>query len=81
MPSRSQITEPHLVTRDTLSYLGIATAAIMQTLGSRADTLFPELFAWLAAQNIRPAGAPFIKHNVIDMNGGLETEITCTVIG
>jgi effector-binding domain-containing protein len=79
MPTGSQITEPHLVTRDARPYLGIAATVMGQTISGHADRLFPELFAWLAARDIRPAGAPFTKYNVIDMSRGLEIEIAAPV--
>jgi effector-binding domain-containing protein len=38
----------------------------MANVGSIADRL-PEIFGWLGARGITPAGAPFFRYHVIDM--------------
>ncbi len=46
----------------------------MQTLGEVVPPLNGEVFRWLAVGRGRPAGPPFWKYNVIDMERGLEIE-------
>jgi effector-binding domain-containing protein len=45
----------------------------MRTMDQIADRI-PEVIGWLAARGVRPAGAPFLKFNVIDMERELEVE-------
>jgi DNA gyrase inhibitor GyrI len=46
----------------------------MSELGKVAER-HPEVFGWLAARSLAPAGAPFFKYNVIDMMRELEVEL------
>jgi effector-binding domain-containing protein len=39
-----------------------------------------EVFDWLAARGVRPAGPPFFKYNVIDMAEELEVEAGVPVV-
>jgi effector-binding domain-containing protein len=59
--------------RTALPYVGIRRTITMQTFAEVADRL-PELFGWLAARGIAPAGAPFFRYVVIDMERELEVE-------
>jgi effector-binding domain-containing protein len=45
----------------------------MEAISEIADRI-PELFGWLAERGVEPAGAPFLKYNVIDMGRRLEIE-------
>jgi len=45
----------------------------MADLGSIADRI-PEIFGWLGARGIAPAGAPFFRYHVIDMERQLLVE-------
>ncbi len=45
----------------------------METFSLITDRL-PEVFGWLREHGIEPAGAPFLKFNVIDMERELEVE-------
>lgn len=47
----------------------------MQTIGTILPGLHPDVFAWLRERDILPAGPPFWKYNVIDMDQGLEVEV------
>jgi hypothetical protein len=40
----------------------------MQTMGSVMPPLHGHVFAWLSERDITPAGPPFWKYNVIDMD-------------
>jgi DNA gyrase inhibitor GyrI len=45
----------------------------MADVGSVADRL-PEIFGWLGASGIAPAGPPFLRYHVIDMDRQLLVE-------
>jgi effector-binding domain-containing protein len=46
----------------------------MATIGSVADRI-PELFGWLGTHGVAPAGAPFFRYHVIDMDERLQVEV------
>jgi effector-binding domain-containing protein len=69
------LTEPQVTQRAKQPYLAIRTTATMDNLGEVAPPLHPELFGWLGAHGIEPAGEPFWKYNVIDMARSLEIEV------
>ena len=64
---------PEIVTRTEQPYVAIRAGVTMSELpglGAR----FGEVFGWLGARGLAPAGAPFFKYNVIDMARELEVE-------
>ena len=65
--------EPTITERPEQPYVGIRGRVTMQTIGEIADRI-PELFGWLSARGIAPAGAPFLKYDVIDMERELGIE-------
>lgn len=69
------LTLPEIIERAEQSYVAIRTDVTMSTISAAADKLFPRIFAWAGAHGLKPAEAPFIKYNVIDMARGLEIEI------
>jgi effector-binding domain-containing protein len=71
--------EPEVVTRAEAPYVAIRTQATMETLGTAVPPLNGEVFAWLGRQGVAPAGPPFWKYNVIDMEHSLEIEAGVTV--
>ena len=64
---------PEIVTRAEQPYVAIRGQMSMAELGAFA-TRTPEVFAWLGARGLPPAGPPFLKYNVIDMMRQLEVE-------
>ncbi|TQM45647.1 GyrI-like domain-containing protein [Pseudonocardia cypriaca] len=54
-------------------YVAIRRTITMQTFPEIADRL-AEVFGWLAARGIAPAGAPFFRYLVIDMEHELDVE-------
>jgi effector-binding domain-containing protein len=66
-------TQPQVVERAAQPYVAIRKSVTMQTVAALADRI-PELFGWLGARGVEPAGAPFFKYNVIDMERRLEIE-------
>src|SRR5947207_14176017 len=65
---------PSIVELPDRPYVSLAGTVTMSTIASIADRL-PEVFGWLGARGIEPAGAPFFKYNVIDMEAELELEV------
>ena len=66
--------EPSIVERSAVPYAAIRVRVTMDELGTVVPPLNGEVFQWLAARGVAPAGAPFWKYNVIDMQGSLEME-------
>jgi effector-binding domain-containing protein len=64
---------PRIVERAEQPYAAVSGLVTMQTIGAIADRL-PEVFGWLGARGIEPAGAPFLRYDVIDMERRLEVE-------
>ncbi|MGY4644102.1 GyrI-like domain-containing protein [Cellulomonas sp. URHB0016] len=60
------VSVPALVTRPQVSYVGIRRPVTMTTFHLVADR-FPDVFAWLDAHSLAPAGPPFFRYHVIDM--------------
>jgi effector-binding domain-containing protein len=59
--------------RTAQPYVAIRRTITMQTFPEVADRL-PEVFGYLAARGIAPAGAPFFRYLVIDMERELDVE-------
>lgn len=57
---------PEITQRTAQPYAGISAWVTMANVGSIADRI-PEIFGWLGARGITPAGAPFFRYHVIDM--------------
>ena len=69
------LSEAHVIERSAQPYVAIKSQVTMRTLGAVLPGLHPRVFAWLGQRGISPAGAPFWKYNVIDMDRGLEVEV------
>lgn len=54
-------------------YRGITRHITMSTFNEVADR-FPDIFGWLAVRGVEPAGAPFFRYHMIDMERTLEVE-------
>ncbi|NEE01496.1 GyrI-like domain-containing protein [Phytoactinopolyspora halotolerans] len=67
-------TVPTVIERTEQPYVGITHVVTMETMPEVADRL-PEVFAWLAARGVAPAGSPFFRYNRIDMAADLEVEV------
>lgn len=67
--------EPRIDERAAQDYAGIKATVTMDTIGGAIDEGFPELFGWLTANGIEPAGAPFVRFLVIDMMADLRIEL------
>jgi effector-binding domain-containing protein len=67
--------EPRIVQRTEQPYIAIRAFVTMQELGQVLPGLSPETYGWLGAHGGQPAGPPFFKYNVIDMDRQLEVEV------
>jgi len=65
---------PEITQRAEQPYAGISTWVTPAALGSVADHI-PEIFGWLGARGIAPAGPPFFRYIVIDMERQLLVEV------
>jgi effector-binding domain-containing protein len=65
---------PHIVTRAEQPYVAIRARVTMAELGGLGGR-FGEVFGWLAARGLAPAGPPFFRYNVIDMMRELEIDV------
>jgi effector-binding domain-containing protein len=68
-------TEPRIEQRPDQPYVAISALVTMQTVGTVLPGLMPEVFGWLGKRGGTPAGAPFWKYNLIDMERQLEVEV------
>ena len=75
------ITEPKLEDRNEQRYVGIRTLAAIPELPTVIPQLLGEVFAWLGKQGIAPAGAPFIRYHVINMESKMDIEMGVPVTG
>jgi hypothetical protein len=66
--------QPGIVQRTEQPYAAIRALVTMQTLDEVLPGLHPEARRWLRSQGVQPAGQPFCKYNVIDMDRQLEDE-------
>jgi effector-binding domain-containing protein len=64
---------PEIVTRTEQPYVAIRARVAMSELPALGARL-GEVFGWLGARGLAPAGPPFFKYNVIDMASELEME-------
>jgi effector-binding domain-containing protein len=69
------LSEAQVIERAAQPYVAIGTRVTMRTLGTVLPELHPRVFAWLSERGIAPAGAPFWKYNLIDMDRELEVEV------
>jgi RNA polymerase sigma-70 factor (ECF subfamily) len=66
--------QPGIVQHTEQPYVAIRALVTMQALGEVLPGLHPEVRGWLRSQGVQPAGQPFYKYNVIDMDRQLEVE-------
>jgi effector-binding domain-containing protein len=65
---------PTVETRMAQPYAAIPVKVRMEELGSVVPPLTGQVFDWLGARGISPAGPPFWRYVVIDMDAELELE-------
>jgi effector-binding domain-containing protein len=69
------LSDVEIVERSAQPYVAIGAQVTMQTIGAVLPELHPRVYAWLRERDIPPAGPPFWKYNVVDMDRGLEVEV------
>ena len=69
------ITEPYIENRKEQPYVGIRTQVPMKEFGTVIPQLLDEVFAWLGKRGIEPAGAPFMRYHVINMEAKMDVEL------
>lgn len=72
---RPLMSQPKLEHRPQRHYMGIRTQVTIQELGNVIPQRLQEVFTWLGKKGISPAGAPFIRFWVIDMQKQLDIEL------
>ena len=75
------ITSPKIVERGEQPYVAVKSVVSMKEIGAVAGQFLGEIFGWVAGHGLAPAGAPFFKYNVIDMERGLEIEFGIPTAG
>lgn len=70
--------QPQIFDRPDQPYVAIRGRVTMDTIPAIADRL-PEVTAWLAEHQLVADGPPFLKYNLIDMEGILEVEAAAPV--
>ena len=71
--------EPTVAERAPQPYVSIPRTVTMATISSASDEI-PGLIGWLASRGAAPAGPPFLRYNVIDMDRELELEAGVPVV-
>jgi effector-binding domain-containing protein len=66
-------TKLEIVDRPAQPYVAVRRTVTMQTFPEIADRL-PGLFGWLAERGVAPAGPPFFRYLLIDMERELDVE-------
>jgi len=69
---------PRVEQRAAQPYLAIAGRVTVRDIPAFADRT-PEVFAFLAARGVEPAGPPFFRYHVVDMARELELEVAVPV--
>jgi effector-binding domain-containing protein len=64
---------PEIIERAEQPYVAIRAEVTMAELAGLADR-FGEVFGWLAEHGVAPAGPPFFRYHVIDMERQLDVE-------
>lgn len=69
------ITRPKIETRKEQHTLGIRKSVPMSELPKIIPAYTKEVFTFLRAKGVAPAGPPFLRFHVIDMAGNMDVEI------
>ena len=70
--------QPEIEQRGRQTYLGRTETVTMATISRAADRI-PEIVRWLGEHGAAPAGAPFLRYRVIDMEGIVVVEAAVPV--
>jgi effector-binding domain-containing protein len=72
---------PTVETRIDQPYAAIPVSVTMEELGTVVPPLTGQVVGWLAGRGISPAGPPFWRYVVVDMEAKLELETGVPVVG
>jgi effector-binding domain-containing protein len=75
------VEQPQIEQRDRQPYVAIPATVKMQDLAAAIDVGYRDLFAWLAAHSLPPAGPPFIRYLTVNMDAELTLELAVPVDG
>jgi effector-binding domain-containing protein len=64
---------PEIEQRARQTYIGRTETVTMATISRAADRI-PEIVGWLGEHGAAPAGAPFLRYRIIDMEGTVVVE-------
>jgi effector-binding domain-containing protein len=70
--------EPTIEQRTEQPYVALSASITMQGYNV-IGPMFAELFGWLGERGITPAGSPFVRYLVIDMENLLDIEVAVPV--
>ena len=66
---------PGIDTRPEIVYMGIRTQTQFKGMFKVVDKLFKEMNKWVKQHKVEPAGPPFLRYHVIDMEGEMDIEV------
>jgi effector-binding domain-containing protein len=69
------ISEPKVEQRAEQRYVGIRSQVPISQFPQIIPQHLDELFGWLGARGVAPAGAPFMRYYVINMQGNMDVEM------
>jgi len=69
------IGEPRVDERTEQPYMGIRTQTPMKGMSKVVTKLFKEMNAWAKKHDLKPAGPPFLRYHVIDMEAEMDIEV------
>jgi effector-binding domain-containing protein len=75
------LTEPQIVQLAEQPYLSIPATVPPGELPNVIPMLIGEVYRWIDAHGVQPAGPPFLRFNVIDMERELQIEVGWPVAG
>ena len=61
------LSEPRMEQRTAQPYVALRRVVTLQELGPVLPPLHDEVMQWLSSQDLQPAGAPFFRYRVMDM--------------
>src|SRR5215475_3197254 len=67
--------KPKIDERAEVQYMGIRTQTQFKGMFKEVTKLFKEMNAWVKKQDVEPAGPPFLRYHVIDMEGEMDIEV------
>lgn len=66
--------------RPDQAYMAVRVRVVMSELGGAVAPLFGEVYGWVAEHGATPAGPPFLRYLIVDMESELEVDVAVPVI-